>query len=202
MAAPGLFITQINLHHSKGASAVLQRGMTARHTGISLIQEPWLVRDTIWGLGGRGFCYRDPKAAKPRVCILAKGVNVVPLLKLSSRDMMVISTDFRGIGKLVMGLAYFPYDSETNSPDEVRTLVEYCKVRGLPLLLGCDTNSHHTLWGSMDTNSRERDLLEYLIPTDLDILNTRNTLTFHNSVREEVIDITLCTKSFRNRISK
>ena len=83
MAALGISITQINLHHSKGVSAVLQRGMAARHTGISLIQEPWLVRDTIRGLGATGFCYRDPKAAKTRACILAKGVNVVPLLELS-----------------------------------------------------------------------------------------------------------------------
>ena len=35
----------------------------------------------------------------------------------------------------------------------------------------------------------------YLITTDLDILNTGTMPTFRNSVREEVIDITLCTKS-------
>ena len=79
---------------------------------------------------------------------------------------MVITIDLRGIEKLVMGSAYFPYNSEANPPDEVRTLVDYCKVRGLPLLLGCDANSHHTLWGSTDTNSRGNDLLEYLITTD------------------------------------
>ena len=147
-------------------------------------------------------CYRDPKAAKPRACILAKGVNVVPLLELSSRDLIVISTDLKGIGKLVMGSAYFPYDSETNPPEEVHILAEYCKVRGLPLVLGCDANAHHTVWGSTDTNSRGNDLLEYVITTDLDILNTGNTPTFHNSVREEVIDITLCTGNFKSRIKK
>ena len=73
---------------------------------------------------GAGFSYRDPKAAKLRACILAKGVNVVPLLELSSRDLTVFSTDLRGIGKLVMGSAYFPYNSETNPPEEVRTLIE------------------------------------------------------------------------------
>ena len=36
---------------------------------------------------------------------------------------MVISTDLRGIGKLVVGSAYFPYDGEANPPEEVRTLV-------------------------------------------------------------------------------
>ena len=80
---------------------------------------------------------------------------------------MVISTDLRGIGKLVVGSAYFPYDSETNLPEEVRTLVDYFMVRGLPLLLGCDANSHRILWGNTDTNSRGNYLLDCLITTDL-----------------------------------
>ena len=60
-------------------------------------------------------------------------------------------------------------------------------VRGHPLLVGDDANSHHTLWGSTDTNSRGNDLLEYLITSDLDIFNTGNIPSYHNSVREEVI---------------
>ena len=78
--------------------------------------------------------------------------------------------------------------------------MDYCKVRGLPLLLGCDANSHHKLWGSTDTNRRGEDLMDYLITTDLDILNTGTIPTFRNSVREEVIDITLCTGSFRDKV--
>ncbi|XP_033231297.1 uncharacterized protein LOC117182282 [Belonocnema kinseyi] len=54
---------------------------------------------------------------------------------------MVIVTDLKRIGRLVMGSAYFPYDRDTNAPMEVRTLLEYCKVRGLPLLLESDANS-------------------------------------------------------------
>ena len=76
------------------------------------------------------------------------------MLELSSRDLMVISTDLRGIGRL-----------------------------------SWDRPTFH-------------DLLEYLITTDLDILNARNTSTFHNSVREEVIDIILYTGTFRNSIRK
>ena len=115
---------------------------------------------------------------------------------------MVASVDLIGIGKLVIGSAYFPHDSATHPPEEVRSLVDYCKVRGLPLLLGCDANSHHKLWGSMDTNRRGEDLMDHLITTDLDILNTGTVPTFRNSVREEVIDITLCTGSFRDKVRK
>ena len=105
-----------------------------------------------------------------------------------------------GIGKLVIGSAYFPHDSASHPPEEVRSLVDYRKVRGLPTLLGCDANSHHKLWGSTDTNRRLEDLMDYIITNDLDILNTGTMPTFRNSVREEVIDITLFTGSFRDKV--
>ncbi|XP_033216979.1 uncharacterized protein LOC117172839 [Belonocnema kinseyi] len=61
----------------------------------------------------------DPKVANLRGCVLAKGVNVIPLRELCSRDLMVIVTDLKGKGRLVMGSADFPYDSDTNPPEEV-----------------------------------------------------------------------------------
>ena len=45
-------------------------------------------------------------------------------------------------------------------------------------------------------------LVDYLITTDLDILNIGTTPTFRNSVREEVIDITLCTGSILGKVKK
>ncbi|XP_043470366.1 uncharacterized protein LOC122503754 [Leptopilina heterotoma] len=177
--------------------------MTRMHTGISLIQEPWLVRGAIRGLCGPGLvCYRDCRAAKPRACILTKGINVTPLLDLCSGDLMVVVTDLEGIGKTVIGSAYFPYDNKNNPPIEVRRLVEYCMKKGLSLLLGCDANSQHTVWGSTKDNQKGQELLEYLIGTDLYILNTGSTPTFINAVRQEVIDITLCSKSIENKVRR
>ena len=115
---------------------------------------------------------------------------------------MVASVDLTGIGKLVIGSAYFPHDSASQTPEGVRSLMDYCEVRGLPLLLGCDADSHHKLCGSTDTNRRGEDLVYYLITTDLDILNTETIPTFRNSVQEEVIDITLCTGRIRDEIKK
>ena len=203
MAASALTIIQINLHHSKSASAVLQKSIAVMHTGISLIKEPWINKDAIRRLGEAGiYCYRYPEAPNPRTCILAKNVNIVPLLDICSRNLMVASVDQTGIDKLVIGSAYFPHDSASDPPEKVRSLVDYCKVRCLPLILGCDANSHHNLWGSTDTNRRGEDLVGYLITTDLDILNMGTIPTFRNSVREEVIDITLCTGSFQDKVKK
>ena len=115
---------------------------------------------------------------------------------------MVASVHLTGITKLVIGLAYFPHDSASHLPEEVRSLVDYCKIGGLPLFLGCDANFHHKLWGSTDTNRRGDDLVDYLITTDLDIINTRTMPNSWNSAREKVIDITLCTGRIRDRVKK
>ena len=188
---------------SKSASAVLQTSIAMMHTDISLIQEPWINNSIIRGLGGAIICcYRYPEAPNPRTCILTKNVHIVTLLDLSSRDLVVASGDLTGIGKLVIGSAYIPYDSASHPPEEVRLLVDYCKVKGLPFLLGCDANSHHESWRSTDTNRRSEDLVDYIIITDLDILNTGTKPTLRNSVREEVIDITLCTGSIRDEVKK
>ena len=93
-----------------------------------------------------------------------------------------ILVDLTGIGKLVIGSAYFPHDSASHPLEEVHSLVDCCKVRGLTLLLECDANTHHKLLCSMDTNRRGENLVDYLITTDLDILHTGTIPTFRNSV--------------------
>jgi hypothetical protein len=49
---------QINLHHSKSASALLARNMAVMQTGISIIQEPWRVKGIVRGLDSCGMVYR------------------------------------------------------------------------------------------------------------------------------------------------
>ena len=64
------------------------------------------------------------------------------------------------------------------------------------LAVRCQLN--HKLWGSTDTNRRGEYLVDYLITTDLDILNAGTIPTFRNSVREKVIDIILWPTWARN----
>ncbi|KAG8233308.1 hypothetical protein J437_LFUL013778 [Ladona fulva] len=69
------------------------------------------------------------------------------------------------------------------------------------LLVGCDSNSHHSVWGSSDVNPRGESLLEYLMTTELQLLNRGSQPTFRNSVTEEVIDITLCASNIVHKIN-
>ena len=51
----------------------------------------------------------------------------------------------------------------------------------------------YTVWGSSDGNNRGEALLEFLGTKNLKILNVGCRLTFRNSVKEEVLDISLAT---------
>jgi hypothetical protein len=76
----------------------------------------------------------------------------------------------------------------------------YCHCRKKQLIIRCDANMHHILWGSTGTNPRESHM-EFLVSSNLNILNHGNEPTFFVFYRKEVIDLTLATNKIVNLIS-
>jgi hypothetical protein len=102
---------------------------------------------------------------------------------------------------VVVGSLYLPCDSRDLPPQEkVKRLVTHVKDRRLELLLGCDAKSHHEVWGRIDINSRRESLLDFIMGTEMHILNTGTEPTFLNSRRQEVIDITNGIQSVTNLV--
>jgi hypothetical protein len=88
----------------------------------------------------------------------------------------------------------FPYDSDEPPPTkELRDIADHCQSRKQQLIVGCDTNAHHILWGSTGTNPRGESLMEFLVSSNLNILNHGNKHTFVVRNRKGVIDLTLGT---------
>jgi hypothetical protein len=81
--------------------------------------------------------------------------------------------------ELTVTKAYLPYDSDEPPPTkEMRDVIDYCSSRSKQLIIGCDANAHHILWGSHDINPRGESLMEYLVSSNLDILNQRTYLCY------------------------
>ena len=59
------------------------------------------------------------------------------------------------------------------------------------LVIGCNTNVHHTNWESSDRNQREVDLAEFLAGVHTTWCNVGNTLTFQVANKRQVLDLTL-----------
>ena len=113
----------------------------------------------------------------------------------SCRDLVAVLIKYDEEGaerRLVVCAAYLPYDSEDPPPsNEFEELVRYCENENLYLVVGCDPNVHHSVWGSTNCNSRGEVLVEFLNSSNLEIINRGNERTFYSGGRFEVIDITL-----------
>ena len=83
---------------------------------------------------------------------------------------------------------------ETNSscepPDKFIKLAEHCLAHKHGLIIGTDSNAHHTLWGNKSTNQRGTKLLNCLAQTGLLWLNN-GKFTFKRNKQETAIDLTL-----------
>lgn len=73
------------------------------------------------------------------------------------------------------------------------SLVETCTGNQWDIVLWCDINSHLDVWGNLDTNTRGRNLVDYLVGTDLEILNSDMEPTFVTRRNRKIIDITLAS---------
>jgi hypothetical protein len=158
-----------------------------------------LVKCTIRGLGSCSKALRANTSDKTRASNITKGVDATLLPQLSCGDLTaaqlrptLVDGTYRDV---IIGSAYMPYDSEYLPPkEEIKILVAYAKDKRLELLLGCDTNSHHEVWGSTDINPMGESLLDFIMRTRLHIVNRGKEPTFLDSRRQEVLDITLCTR--------
>jgi len=74
---------------------------------------------------------------------------------------------------------------------ESEKFVRYCEEENLYLVTGCDSNSHHTVWGSTNCTERGVNLLEIQNSSNLEILSQGNDSTYCSARRLELNDIIL-----------
>jgi hypothetical protein len=167
-----------------------------KNCDVALIQEPWIYKGAIKGLkevGGELIYSRSTQ--NPRTCILIKkGFQILPLMYHCSRNLTAVkikTSGGNGPREIILRSAYLPYDDvEPPPPGELERLVMSCRTQGTHLIISCDTNSHHTSWGSTSVNNRGESLFNYIMANGLDIMNSP---TFVTSNRQKVIDITIAT---------
>lgn len=197
---------QINLQHSKLAVSQLSIKLKNFKNYVVLIQEPYSKGEDIHGFSSKvSNCYSS-KVQRPRTCILTScNIEARPLYHLCNQDLTVIRVCAKlgpQYDNFLVASAYLPYDSATPPPNgELAELIRRSVATNIPLIIGCDANAHHTVWGSTNINKRGKSLFEYLITTNLEILNEGTEPTFVNSIRQEVIDITMVSNSIAGYVN-
>jgi hypothetical protein len=117
------------------------------------------------------------------------------LTGFSCRDLVAVFVKYLEDGterRVVICSAYLLYSSEDPPPTkELEELMRYCEEEHLYLIIECDSNAHHMMWGITNCNSRGEDLMEFISAYSLEILNQGKEPTFCNECRLKVIVITL-----------
>ncbi|KAH8361723.1 hypothetical protein KR084_004033, partial [Drosophila pseudotakahashii] len=148
-----LRLLQINLHHSKAASAALLLRLAKGKADVVLVQEPCIAGGKVAGLGTKEYkLMLDPKEGKIPACILAKRhLSTFLLRNYSNGDNTAISLELRN-GSIRLLSAYLAFE-KVDPPDAlVRGLVkEYSFLlafqrfvgrRGCPQVVHCDNGTN------------------------------------------------------------
>ncbi|XP_045471754.1 uncharacterized protein LOC123678662 [Harmonia axyridis] len=167
---------QINLQHSKAASSALCWRTSRRHVDIGLIQVPWINGGQVRSLPNK-VCqtiYCDKSVTPRALIILRRGLTCLPLTEFLTRDLAAALVEVRTESikrQLVITSGYFPGNAISPLPEEVQRLIEWCCMEKKQLILGCDANAHHKVWGITDINHRGEDLLDFSFSTNIEIVN-------------------------------
>ena len=201
----GIKTVQANLQHARGASGILLRRFVKEDLDLALIQEPWVNNHRVLGLNNtKCKLLYDNSHPSPRAAILVSGrINFTPITEFINRDIVAIRMEIptaRGKSIVNIASAYFPGDEEEAPPSWIHTFVTSCRQQNQHVIIGCDANAHHTVWGSNNINKRGESLLEYISANNIDICNTGNKPTYVNSRRQEVLDLTLCSQILSDKL--
>ena len=103
--------------------------------------------------------------------------------------------------ELILASSYMDINGPV-PPPETTPLAKFALDNKIPLIMGSDTNSHHTLWGNRLCNERGEELLDFLSSFGLSWANKGSTPTFLNSRgHNSVIDLTITNHTGEDMIS-
>lgn len=133
------------------------------------------------------------------------------ITEFTDRDQVAISFSLKLGQESVKSIAcsvYFPGAPENKGSvltEKFKALVQHCTSNRIELIIGIDSNSHHTSWESNHNDQRGEELVQFCILNGLALVNRGDTPTFKarsgiNSTGTH-IDVTLSTQKIYDLIN-
>lgn len=200
--SPKLRYVQINLKHSIEASDNLIFFMITNNIDIAFVQEPWTSDTKVKGLTHQNYktLFKETES-RPRACLIASNHLKIHLMpNFSDADTTVAKVEW-GKNNITLVSSYMAHDhpAPPKSISDLMKIKKNCKGSGL--LIGCDANARHRLWGNEKTNDRGESFLDFINDNNLVIINkgSEPTFVFPSSANWEgwdaILDLTLTNNS-------
>ena len=120
---------------------------------------------------------------------------------LSDRDTTTVVLEDDSKDKYLVVSSYFDINLDGVVPAMIEKVKQYSVTKNIPIVVGIDSNAHSTLWGCTANNKRGDILEEWLLPSNLSLVNQGNELTFVSAIGSSIIDLTLCSLQLINKIN-
>ena len=201
---------QLNMHKGIAVTANLVLKMAKYDNYICMVQEPHVGTQKSKLAGYPPGLIHYAKVKTPRAAIfVSKGLDVWFEARYSGKDLAVVrlSTGDPDVPEVMIASVYLDgggYQVENDDdldrpgprviPENIRNLVSECSYKGIPLILGIDSNAHSTLWG-LETDSRGERIEEFILDHGLELENHGRRPTFVGRGTETRIDITLSNEA-------
>ena len=198
-------VTQINLKRKYNAWKTLLANTHGRRNPIILATEPYTNNKNLIPPINKDLDQYYYKAGdiRPRAAIvLHKNLTVKcwELKQFTTPDQVAVKIQLSST-ELILSSLYMDINGPA-PPLETTPLAKFAIDNKIPLIVGSDTNSHHTLWGNRMCNERGEELLDFLSSLGLSWANKGSTPTFLNSRgHNSVIDLTITNQAGGDLVS-
>ena len=192
---------QLNLQHSRVATANLTQIILQYNIGVPFVQEPYTILNKVAGFP-KGFKIFTRRSGRKRSAIIVNNdIDVIAITQGSHEDAILTEFIYQGL-KFYGASLYIPIDQDIEW--DLGTIEEIIRLtKGEMLLLALDKNARSKIWSDTYTNARGRALEEYIITRDLLIMNEDSDVpTFESSRGRSWIDLTLCNNTLAQKIGR
>ena len=176
----------INLKKSRLASLELNK----RGYDLVMITEPYLSKSNVALLDRAAGDVYYALGKSPRACIRVNpDLNPWLVNEFTEKDICCIATEIKG--RLVYVVSVYLDINLSATPQILRDLIDRCNQKGIPMILGMDSNAHSPMWGCDEVNPRGEELEILIAEKNLTVMNVGSVPTFKTERAESIIDVAL-----------
>lgn len=190
MVRETLNILQLNTHHSKYTTYMLQQYITTKQVDILLIQEPYARENKIIGFNQANIFQTNGNNPRAGIILTNKNIDACMILQHSDSDLVCVEISCSKLKCIVIS-AYFDIHRDINLDlEKIEHVLKY--FHDSIIVIGLDSNARSKYWFDKQTNKRGKILETFIVDNDLCLINTNSELTTFEGARgNSNIDLTL-----------
>ncbi|GBM78644.1 Vitamin K-dependent gamma-carboxylase [Araneus ventricosus] len=186
-----LKILQINLSRAKAATNKLHLTASTIKPDVILVQEQYINNN---GIPGIPQTWKTFSSSNQKATILIPSSKLKPALLATKVSMVALKIRTSSFPITIISAYSSPAQNVHTTLQEIQEIIS-----SLPeekIIIGADLRGHNTLWGYRSNDNRGKDILDFILANNLNIINKPGALpTFQKNNSVGWPDLTLYSQS-------